>query len=1198
MVSTLDNNLDASISIRRENKISSNINLDREKSSDVSRIKDQTRLRYNLKNPFHQMIENPSELHERQKIKRHHENKLQLQALKPTSTKKKGTLDFVQKKSYLKVIGWDIKTTLPIQNQIHLKQNKRENSERPSPPSHCITCERHSNEKFYHDNLKHFLSAMCACPSHLFIVQNSPPLVLHASLKNTKHHTLFEIFVDAGTNYLQIQSTLRQFKCVNKDERENHMQKSKKTNSAVFNAFLGAIELWVDLYQTSVFALQNQLIHFTLVNLGIHVKRLHDEIKLLSSILTCILQKFKYNDKEWCVLTLDELAQYYACAELNKNLSNKTISVNVTGYYADLPSIVTARFGRKFVQNQAEFLIIKDLFERSFKPFLNSLSSLVFRGYRLNQSEKTNSLENSVQYIHKVVHQNQYHETQQRDEDMTIEGFNENEIHIPSFLKGINVFVHRIRFNLQLINASDTILHQSIISQGCILSFTVNESKVKDLIQMFEKVWSKIKKVNNEILAKSRCCTLLKKNVLKEKITHRAIDDEKEINLKSIDLINETKKNPNISEFDESEKPEDVDEIENIKTIDENKIKQTVSKILKKQYALLSERQNKRILAVEWTYNNAQRLNRATSEIADIYNKENKEFEALVKQKQSKSHSNVKGDKNYQNQKNNNLSPEDFKIVERRVDGGSDSEKTCGDINARFEKFNNKFPIAEDSNHILYERGEKINKAKDCLISNHLIPLSPSSPESYDNAFLSSTTVKLPCTNKCDNLKKTKAQKLNGDNKIDYYEPTQLVNNHCLQEKNDLVNVSPNVVTDEFLNSSHKESHPMLSMFHATIEEDWWEKNQHEKDFKSIMANIFTHESHSLQGEEKTSSPKKLIPLQIALKLCLYNPMKTQCELLERLMLNYMFHGAQIINHLFYLRQTMLGMGGYLQCFSSNLYQTLVLDGVYDRNNDSSIALLIRNAHLKSITSIGISHDNCSFLEIFLHQSLLQHFNTMSKDSYSLPKLPMAIGFIIDCVAMTKYRKIQSFLLKHLQMELLVKDIWSTSIEVSKKSSLDCRFSNSFHLYHYSLNHKVSMISQYIRIKLQTSWQKIYREFRLKPNDTVIKNVQDFYILHQRDLELLCISFFLENGSVSEQITTFFDELYSCLNSLHEKFSHFLAKKKIDRNFYECFSNTEEKKQYEQMLKNFKTYLELSERQNYDKILSTCCNELHSLLFS
>jgi len=236
------------------------------------------------------------------------------------------------------------------------------------------------------------------------------------------------------------------------------------------------------------------------------------------------------------------------------------------------------------------------------------------------------------------------------------------------------------------------------------------------------------------------------------------------------------------------------------------------------------------------------------------------------------------------------------------------------------------------------------------------------------------------------------------------------------------------------------------------------------------------------------------------------------------------------------LRCFMLGWGCYLEHFVSCLRSSSLAQSRSEtkrvKHQHSLLLLDVECAHRSSLILSGISENIWPCVSHFSYRIVAK------KDRHSVSAIchpPQLLRTIIDDIAMKKYNRIQLFLKRHINEICRMNDLWMTVGSLRNNNRRSSSLPHWIHLFRHQILFTLSMISQYLRIKLQYHGQNHLSSFSTE--EGIVKGIQELYTSHQMELDnLLQVTFQSDNASCSH-VSSYLTQIYSVSstfsNSLH-----------------------------------------------------------------
>ena len=146
------------------------------------------------------------------------------------------------------------------------------------------------------------------------------------------------------------------------------------------------------------------------------------------------------------------------------------------------------------------------------------------------------------------------------------------------------------------------------------------------------------------------------------------------------------------------------------------------------------------------------------------------------------------------------------------------------------------------------------------------------------------------------------------------------------------------------------------------------------------------------------------------------------------------------------------------------------------------------------------------------------------------------ISSIINDAAVTKYRDIRAFIVRHLWVEEQRKLTWRRIVQMDRSRTWGNDNDAPRHLYiiRNEIGHLCSALSQYINLSLQGSWQRFMDNLNLDRVEG-LGSMKEFCSLHHANLDELRASFFLvDDDSSLARVKGQFDDLYKVISLILE----------------------------------------------------------------
>ena len=274
------------------------------------------------------------------------------------------------------------------------------------------------------------------------------------------------------------------------------------------------------------------------------------------------------------------------------------------------------------------------------------------------------------------------------------------------------------------------------------------------------------------------------------------------------------------------------------------------------------------------------------------------------------------------------------------------------------------------------------------------------------------------------------------------------------------------------------------------------------------------------------------IPLEVAIFLCIAQPIEQQLEFVTKTVVSHFFCGNHIFKHLHFLRKVMLGEGLYVRCFALHVGSNVDNGTAYV---DWRSVVNVLGAHRSSLASAGIENDDdcakCfSYETRDMELGQVDSFYDVNPDSLRFLEAvyfpPKPMNFIFDRYAMKKYNKIQVFFLRHHSMKDRINGTWlclfksrffdnplvdddSKRYGRPRRHRWLCSFQNECLRF-------VSSLSQYLENILWEAESDIENRFHAKD----IGGIRELYSLHIDHLDWILNATFQNNNPNNKEIAS------------------------------------------------------------------------------
>lgn len=396
---------------------------------------------------------------------------------------------------------------------------------------------------------------------------------------------------------------------------------------------------------------------------------------------------------------------------------------------------------------------------------------------------------------------------------------------------------------------------------------------------------------------------------------------------------------------------------------------------------------------------------------------------------------------------------------------------------------------------------------------------------------------------------------------------------------------------------------------------------------------------------------------------CIVFPIQRHLLEIEDISITYFLQDTSLQKHLLFLRKVCFGE----HTMFLNHFTNQFLLGEIQCDSRKWNLLLLNEEHIQRlynkslILSDMIMTDNSDYWSDCIHRLsfTIGHSDcedtTLSNDDVCKPtyfkrlyisyNAPPPINVIVGQISISKYASIQQLLLRHTYSEQIMSQIWSflNSTQTVGKTQKHAKkvIPHWLHMFRHQIQHKVSMLSQYLSLTLQLSHQRVdpCHLSKKRRSKTNVSSLQDIYSTHLSDLEWLCEVLFIGGCNKGEEsndnddyhqdflleIQSTMDSFYGCIHSLYSTMVlPFKRENKSTDNLTFIVTKSilkeiqSEKYKFEQTLSK----LDYTLKQSYSKkrtynsssilslhglhslakddgndLLSIACRNLHSLMF-
>ena len=288
-------------------------------------------------------------------------------------------------------------------------------------------------------------------------------------------------------------------------------------------------------------------------------------------------------------------------------------------------------------------------------------------------------------------------------------------------------------------------------------------------------------------------------------------------------------------------------------------------------------------------------------------------------------------------------------------------------------------------------------------------------------------------------------------------------------------------------------------------------------------------DSLSLLGDISAKNGN-ILPIDISMECGIKRFIRKHCEIIEHFSLLFFVRESHLIEHLVLVRRVFVGYGCYLtrlisHCFLPRVNDSNVITGDF-LENLNTFCFIASPKEMDLLESVDV---NLSLLA----SDIMSASNGLPYEHSELPAMQVQcpISSIINGAAITKYRDIRAFIVRHLWVEEQRKLTWRRIIQMDRSRTWgnDSEVPRHLYIIRNEIGHLCSALSQYINLSLQCSWQNLLNSLSLNSTN-VPGSMKEVCRLHQANLDDLRITFFLVNDDASlTRVKGQMDNLYKII---------------------------------------------------------------------